>query len=138
MRTHYSDRTALVCDRLRAIGETHLGAAGALLPEAPQGTFYVIARFSALGLEDDLAVQRHLRDAYKGVPGCSHGVAVVPLSAFALPAALCLVRLCCALDVDVLVSAMDVVERCVAAAVAGRAGAGGGAGAAVDADAPGP
>jgi len=92
----YEQRTRLVCERL---------AAYVRFP--PQGTFYVVASAAGLGYATDVDVIRDLRDAYtRGEP---HGVALVPLSAFAVPAEMCLVRICCAADLDVLDRACQVV-----------------------------
>jgi len=112
---HYRARTDLVCDRLHQIRPS-------LLTCRPRGAFYVVADFSCLGLPTDTAVRECLRDAYlpRGAPNggdrkpiAASGIAVVPLSAFGVPPSLCLVRLCCALDVTMLDEAMNVIQNVV-------------------------
>lgn len=107
----YRQRTDLVCSRLESLGKKCLDDERALCPRRPEGTFYVLARFECLGATD-LEIQQRLRDAYK-MDGVSHGVALVPLSAFDMDASLCMVRICCAVDMDTLEAAMGVVEAVV-------------------------
>lgn len=115
VHAYYSARTSLCVSRLNAIGAKYLS--GAVVAKQPQGTFYVMADFSGWtgdDLPDDRAIQRLLRDQYKLAAG-KVGLACVPGCAFNLQGELKLIRFSCAVEMDVLEKAMDIVEEAVRA-----------------------
>ena len=63
-------------------------------------------------MDDDLSIQRYLRDQYKLSAG-KVGVACVPGCAFNLDPKLKLVRFSCAVEMEVLTKSMDVIEEAV-------------------------
>eukprot|EP00521_Asterionellopsis_glacialis_P013970 CAMPEP_0195308742 /NCGR_PEP_ID=MMETSP0707-20130614/38382_1 /TAXON_ID=33640 /ORGANISM="Asterionellopsis glacialis, Strain CCMP134" /LENGTH=429 /DNA_ID=CAMNT_0040373025 /DNA_START=116 /DNA_END=1405 /DNA_ORIENTATION=- len=107
----YQERTDFVCSRLERMGEKYVGERYAFCPRKSDGTFYVLARFECLG-GTDLEVQRLLRDAYQE-GDADYGVAVVPLSAFDMDEKMCMVRICCAVDIDILDKALETVEAVI-------------------------
>jgi aminotransferase len=128
---YYRERTNFCVDRLNAIANKYFntpdGAAAAaaaaspiVVARHPTSTFYVLADFSRCwpGLKTDREVQELLRDQYRLSPK-QVGVACVPGCAFALRPEDKLVRFSCAVEMPVLVAAMDVVEEAVRAHMAG-------------------
>jgi aspartate/methionine/tyrosine aminotransferase len=108
--SHYNERVTLVTKRLNEISAKYLN--GASIASTPVATFYVMADFSALPIDSDIQLQQLLRDQYKVAPH-NVGVAVVPGCAFGLQATAKLVRFSCAVDLEALELAMQIIANVV-------------------------
>ena len=111
--THYSARTNLAISRLEAISAKYF--AGFVMAQPPQSTFYVFANFSPLLanssiIRTDIDLIKYFRDmCNKG--STTTGVACVPGSAFGLQPEDLFVRFSCAVDLDALNSAFDIIDE---------------------------
>jgi aminotransferase len=115
---YYKQRTSFCVRRLNEIGSRYFSLSHALVAAQPSGTFYVLASFAGwTTMQDDRAIQVFLRDQYHLNPALKTGLACVPGCAFALDSKLKLVRFSCAVEMDVLEEAMNIVEEAVKASM---------------------
>lgn len=97
--------------RLNEIGAKYLK--GAVIAQQPEATFYVFANFQALeSAATDEAIQQYFRDMYKH-GSKQTGVACVPGVAFGMNSNEKWIRFACAVDMEDLANAMDIVEEAV-------------------------
>ena len=126
---YYRERTSYCVKRLNEIGQKYLQSASssssssssssdmipAVVAKQPSGTFYVIASFAGWrAMEDDRSIQRFLRDQYRLDTTRQVGLACVPGCAFNLDPKLKLIRFSCAVEMDVLVQAMEIIDNAIA------------------------
>lgn len=114
---YYKERTTFCVKRLNEIGAKYFSASSSgnsLVAKQPAGTFYVLASFAGWScMEDDRSIQRLLRDQYRLNPTRGVGVACVPGCAFNLDPKLKLIRFSCAVEMEVLTQAMDIIEEAI-------------------------
>jgi aspartate/methionine/tyrosine aminotransferase len=112
--SHYRERTDYVVQRLNKMGQNFPSASNKIVAKKPDSTFYVFADFSGLGdhVSSDMDIQQIFRDMYK-TGSRKIGVACVPGIAFGMDSKQKLIRFSCAVSMQELELAMDVIEEAI-------------------------